>query len=409
MALDQFALLEVLEALKNADVSDRIRTASQTIYQALIDAELTAAIGAGPWERTENRLAQRNGSRPRTLTTTAGDLELQIPKLRTGAFFPSMLERRRRVDQALFAVVMEAYVHGISTRKVDDLVKALGADSGISKSEVSRICADLDEEVGSFRDRSLAETPFPYVFLDATYCKARVGRRVTSQAVVIATGVSADGRREVLGFDVGNSEDGAFWTAFLRSLKARGLGGVQLVISDAHEGLKGAIASVLLESSWQRCKVHFMRNVLTKITKGNSDMVLAAIRTIFAQPDELHVREQFDTIAGMLGRQLPKVEAMLEDAREDLLAFASFPSEHWKKIWSTNPLERLNREVKRRTDVVGVFPNPEALLRLAGSVLIEAHDEWAVSDRRYLSESSMDLLNRRVIEEEVVTAQLLPA
>lgn len=412
MALDQFALLEVLEALKSSDVSTRIRTASQTIYQALIDAELTAVIGAGPWERSEDRLAHRNGSRPRTLSTTAGDLELQIPKLRSGSFFPSLLERRRRVDQALFAVVMEAYIHGVSTRKVDDLVKALGVDSGISKSEVSRICSDLDEEVGTFRDRSLAGTAFPYVFLDATYCKARVGAaggRVCSQAVVIATGVSADGRREVLGFDVGDSEDGAFWTAFLRSLKARGLSGTQLVISDAHEGLKGAISSVMLGSSWQRCKVHFMRNVLAKIPKGNSEMVLAAIRTIFAQPDALHVREQFDTIAVMLARQLPKVGEMLEDAREDLLAFAAFPSEHWKKIWSTNPLERLNREVKRRTDVVGVFPNPEALLRLAGAVLIEAHDEWAVSDRRYLSESSMAMLNKPVFDEEVVTAQLLPA
>jgi transposase-like protein len=409
MALDQSALLELLEALTAADVSERIREASQTIYQALIDAELTAVIGAAPFERTEARLAQRNGARLRTLSTTAGDLELRIPKLRSGSFFPSLLERRRRVDQALFAVVMEAYVHGVSTRKVDDLVKALGADSGISRSEVSRICAELDAEVAGFRDRSLAEVAFPYVFLDATYCKARVAGRVCSQAVVIATGVSADGRREVLGFDVGDSEDGAFWTAFLRSLKARGLHGVSLVISDAHEGLKGAISSVLLGASWQRCKVHFLRNVLAQIPKGNAEMVLAAIRTIFAQPDTLHVREQFDTIAEMLGRSLPKVRTMLEEARDDLLAFASFPLEHWRKIWSTNPLERLNREVKRRTDVVGVFPNPEALLRLAGSVLIEAHDEWAVSDRRYLSERSMATLDRRVIEEEVVSAQLLPA
>jgi putative transposase len=224
MALDQSALLEVLEALKAADVDDRIRSAATTIYQALIEAELTAVIGAAPHERTEARIAQRNGSRPRTLTTTAGDLELRIPKLRAGSFFPSLLERRRRIDQALFAVVMEAYLHGVSTRKVDDLVRALGADTGISKSEVSRICADLDAEVSSFRDRSLAEQPFPYVFLDATYCKARVDRRVVSQAVVIATGVAADGHREVLGFAVGDSEDGAFWTAFLRTLKARGAG-----------------------------------------------------------------------------------------------------------------------------------------------------------------------------------------
>src|SRR5215211_4214087 len=393
MALDQSALLEVLDGLRNADAADRIKQAAETIYQALIDAELTSVIGAGPHERTDARTNQRNGSRPRTLTTIAGDLELRIPKLRSGSFFPALLERRRRVDQCLFAVVMEAYLHGTSTRKVDDLVKALGADSGISKSEVSRICADLDTEVRAFRDRPLADQRFPYVFLDATYCKARVNHRVVSQAVVIATGVAADGRREVLGFDVGDSEDGAFWTAFLRSLKTRGLGGVQLVISDAHTGLKSAIASVLIGAAWQRCRVHFMRNVLGVVPKGNQEMVAAAIRTIFAQPDAKHVHEQFEVIATMLGKQLPKVEAMLRDAREDLLAFTGFPVSHWKKIWSTNPLERLNKEVKRRTDVVGVFPNPAALLRLAGAVLVEAHDEWQVSaERRYLSERSMALV-----------------
>ena len=323
------------------------------------------------------------------MTTTAGDLDLRIPKLRTGSFFPSLLERRRRVDQALYAVVMEAYLHGVSTRKVDDLVKALGADTGVSKSEVSRICAGLDEEVGEFRDRSLTGAAFPYVFLDATYCKARVGRRVVSQAVVIATGVRADGHREVLGFDVSDSEDGAFWTAFLRSLKARGLHGVHLVVSDAHEGLKAAIGSVLLGAAWQRCRVHFMRNVLAAVPKGSAEMVAAAIRTVFAQPDPEHVSEQFDVIATMLGRQHPKVEQMMHHAREDLLAFTAFPIPHWKKIWSTNPLERLNKEVKRRTDVVGVFPNPAALLRLAGAVLVEAHDEWAAGDRRYLSQHSM--------------------
>src|SRR3954452_17323715 len=407
MALDNAALLEVLEAMQAAGVEDRVRTAAQTIYQALIDAELTAVIGAGPWERSDQRTTQRNGSRPRTLTTTAGDLELRIPKLRTGAFFPSLLERRRRVDQALFAVIMEAYLHGVSTRKVDDLVKALGADTGISKSEVSRICKDLDEEVGAFRDRSLAETAYPYVFLDATYCKARVNRRVVSQAVVIATGVAADGHREVLGCAVGDSEDGAFWTAFLRSLKARGLAGVQLVISDAHTGLKAAIGAVFLGAAWQRCRVHFMRNVLARVPKGNAEMVAAAIRTIFAQPDAEHVHSQLDVIAGMLGRQFPQVEAMLREAEDDLLAFTDFPVSHWKKIWSTNPLERLNKEIKRRTDVVGVFPNPAALLRLAGAVLVEPHDEWQVSDRRYLSEGSMALLNRPTPAEEVAQPALI--
>ena len=410
MALDQSALLELLDALKVADVDDRIRQAATTIYQALIEAELTSVIGAAPHERSEARLTQRNGHRPKTITSVAGDLELRIPKLRTGSFFPSLLERRRRVDQSLFAVIMEAYLHGTSTRKVDDLVKALGADSGISKSEVSRICAELDVEVAAFRDRSLSEQPFRYLFLDATYCKARVDHRVVSQAVVVATGVAADGRREVLGFDVGDSEDGAFWTAFLRGLKTRGLTGVQLVISDAHAGLKAAIEAVLLGASWQRCRVHFLRNVLACVPKGHAEMVAAAVRTIFAQPDTAHVRDQLDTIAGMLGRQLPKVETMLRQAREDITAFADFPVSHWKKIWSTNPLERVNKEIKRRTDVVGVFPNPAALLRLAGSVLVETHDEWQVSDRRYLSESSMALLDKPAdTTNEVAPSPLLTA
>jgi transposase-like protein len=401
-------LLELLTQLQAAEVGDRVRQATQALYQELIEAEATAVIGAGPWQRTDQRTAQRNGSRSKTITTTAGDLELRIPKLRVGSFFPSLLERRRRVDQALFAVVMEAYLHGVSTRKVDDLVKALGADSGISKSEVSRICADLDEEVSAFRDRSLADVEFPYVFLDATYCKARINRRVVSQAVVIATGVTRDGRREVLGFDVGDSENGAFWTAFLRGLKARGLHGVQLVISDAHEGLKAAIGSVLLGAAWQRCRVHFMRNVLARVPKGHGEMAAAAIRTVFAQPDAAHVHEQFDTIAVMLGRQLPVVETMMLEAKDDLLAFTTFPPAHWRKVWSTNPLERLNKEVKRRTDVVGVFPNPAALLRLAGAVLVEAHDEWQVADKRYLSETTMAQLyatpGKEVTPPELLTA-----
>jgi putative transposase len=286
----------------------------------------------------------------------------------------------------------------------------LGADTGISKSEVSRICADLDTEVQAFAGRSLAGQAYPYVFLDATYCKARVNRRVVSQAVVIATGVAADGRREVLGFDVGDSEDGAFWTAFLRSLKGRGLDGVQLVIADAHLGLRQAVQAVMAGAAVQRCRVHFVRNVLARVPKGSAEMVAAAIRTIFAQPDAAHVRDQLAVIATMLGRQFPVVEKMLHEAAEELLAFADFPLSHWKKIWSTNPLERLNREVKRRTDVVGVFPNPPALLRLAGAVLIEAHDEWQVSDRRYLSEASMALLtNKPDKTKEVANRDLIPA
>jgi putative transposase len=251
---------------------------------------------------------------------------------------------------------------------------------------------------------------FPYVFLDATYCKARVNRRVVSQAVVVATGVAADGRREVLGFAVGDSEDGAFWTAFLRTLKARGLGGVQLVISDAHTGLRQAIGAVLLGAAWQRCRVHFLRNVLARVPKGSAEMVAAAIRTVFAQPAADMVRDQLDVIATMLGRQFPTVEQMLRDAAEDILAFAAFPAGHWKKIWSTNPLERLNKEIKRRT-AVGVFPNPPSLLRLAGAVLVEAHDEWQVTDRRYLSEASMALIARPIVESDkgVATPELMTA
>jgi transposase-like protein len=303
-----------------------------------------------------------------------------------------VLERRRRIDQATYAVVMEAYVHAVSTRKVDDLVQALGLESGISKSEVSRICAGLDEELGAFRERSLAHVEFPYVFLDATYVKGRVNHQVVSRAVVVATGVSMTGGREVLGVAVGDSEDKAFWSEFLRSLRERGLSGVRLVISDHHLGLMAAVAEVMIGAAWQRCRVHFMRNVLARVTKTNAQMVLAAIGTIFAQPDAASVAEQFDRIADTLRGQLPDIAAMLEGAREDLLAFSAFPIEQWRKIWSTNPLERVHREIKRRTDVVGVFPNDAAVARLVTAVVVETHDEWAVAERRYLSETSMAML-----------------
>lgn len=408
MALDQSALLELLGELQHTDVSDRIRSATEKLYQELIDAEATAFIGAAPFERSLERVAQRNGTRPRTLTTTAGQLDLRIPKLRSGSFFPSLLERRRRVDQALFAVVMEAYVHGVSTRKVDDLVKALGADTGVSKSEVSRICAGLDEDVAAFRERPLGETAFPYVFVDATYCKARVGRRVVSQAVVVAVGVAADGRRQVLGFDVGDTESEPFWTAFFRSLKARGLGGVKLVVSDAHAGLVAAIRVAFQGVSWQRCRVHFMRNVLAKVPKTAGPMVAAIIRTVFAPRGKRALVEgQFDEVVAMLERSHPAAAEMLDEARDELLAFAAFPSQHWQQIWSTNPLERLNKEIKRRTNVVGTFPNPAALLRLAGHVLIEQHDEWDSADRRYFSENSMRLLD--LMHEEVAMPELAAA
>jgi transposase-like protein len=389
MALDQSALTELLDALKAGGDMDFMRRAMEVVLQLLIELEATEKIGAGRYERTETRTTHRNGSRSRLLSTKAGDVNLQIPKLRQGSFFPSLLEPRRRIDKALWAVVMEAYVHGVSTRKVDDLVQALGIEAGISKSEVSRICAELDAVVAEFRDRPLGHVEFPYVFLDATYVKAHEGAKVVSKAIVIATGVARSGDREVLGLAVGDSEDGAFWTAFLRSLRARGLAGVQLVISDAHEGLKAAIAGVFVGSAWQRCRVHFMRNVLARVPRGSAEMVAAAVRTIFAQPDAAAVAEQLETIADKLGRQFPAVAAMLRDAAPDILAFAAFPESHWRKIWSTNPLERVNVEIKRRADVVGIFANENSVLRLAGAVLLEIHDEWAVAERCYLSVGSL--------------------
>jgi putative transposase len=413
MALDKFAIADLLEALRAGGDLDIIRQGLALVLQALIEAEAAEQIGAGRYERSTSRTTHRNGSRSRLLSTKAGDVELRIPKLREGSFFPALLEPRRRIDRALLAVVMEAYVHGTSTRKVDDLVKALGVDAGISKSEVSRICGELDGEVAAFRSRSLAHTAFPYLFLDATYLKARVDGRVVSRAVVIATAVTADGGREVLGLDVGDSEDGAFWTAFLRSLKARGLAGVQLVVSDAHTGLKQAVAAVMAGASWQRCRVHFLSNVLARVPKGSAEMVAAAIRTIFAQPTGAEVIEQLDKVAAMLAAKFPAVARMLADAKADLTAFASFPAAHWTKIWSTNPLERVNKEIKRRTNVVGIFPDDAAVLRLAGAVLIEAHDEWQVAERRYLSEGSMAKLtqtsddDRRPKEVKRATAELV--
>ena len=400
MTLDQFALLELSSALRSADGDQMMRMMLAAMLQALVDAEATEKIGAGRYQRSDTRTTSRNGTRPKTVSTTAGDVLVKIPKLRSGSFFPSLLEPRRRIDVALHAVIMEAYVHGTSTRKVDDLVAALGVESGISKSEVSRICADLDADVTAFNTRDLSAQAFPYVFLDATYCKARIGgdkagkgSKVASQAVVIATGVAAHGRREVLGCAVGDSETEAFWSEFLRSLRERGLAGVQLVISDHHRGLRNAIDTVMLGTAWQRCRVHFMRNVLAKVPKASAEMVAAAVRTIFAQPTGPLVRTQVEQVATTLDTQFPKVAQMLREATEQITAFADFPEAHWRKIWSTNPIERLNREVKRRTDVVGIFPNPAALERLATCVLIEAHDEWQAADRRYLSETSMALLN----------------
>jgi transposase-like protein len=306
--------------------------------------------------------------------------------VRDGGCRPSLLEPRKRAEQALVAVVQEAYVHGVSTRRVDDLVKALGID-GISKSQVSRLCQALDTEVERFRNRPLTGH-YPYVWLDATSLKVRQDGRVAAMAVVVAVGVHESGRREVLGLDVGPSEDGAFWLGFLRSLVARGLTGVRLATSDAHEGLTAAIAAVLHGAAWQRCRVHFVRNALALVPKSAAELVAAGIRTVFAQPDATSSREQWRRVADGFRERFPKLADLLDAAEDDVLAYLAVPRAHWRQVWSTNPLERLNKEVQRRSDVVGIFPNAAAVTRLIGMVLAEQHDEWQVG-RRYLSADSL--------------------
>src|SRR3990172_6525360 len=347
---------------------DFLRQAVQMLMQQLIELEAEQKIGAGKYERAATRTVQRNGYRERGLDTRVGELSLRIPKVRQGSFFPSLLEPRRRAEKALLAVVQEAYVEGVSTRKVDDLVQALGL-TGISKSAVSRICEDLDGVVEAFRNRVLAEA-YPYVWLDALYLKVR----------------------EILGLALGGSEEQAFWQEFLRSLVGGGLAGVQLVISDAHEGLKAAIAQVLTGASWQRCRVHFMRNLLAHIPQADKSVVAALVRTIFAQPNREAAGEQLAEIARMMHTRWPKAAELLRAAEDDVLAYLTFPMEHWTRLYSTNALERLNREVKRRTDAGQVFPNDAAALRLVGAVLLETNDEWAIDPRRYFSQASMQRL-----------------
>jgi putative transposase len=357
--------------------------------QELIEAELTALIGAERGERTPARLAQRNGHRSKLVSTPAGDVEVGIPKLRTGSFFPELLEPRRRIDKALWAVIMTAYITGTSTRKVDDLVKALGCDTGVSKSSVSRICKAIDDDVAVLRQRRLDHQPFLYVWLDATYLHVRENHQVVSKAVVIATGLRADGHREVLGVDVGDSENETFWTEFLRDLKDRGLGGVRLVISDAHAGLRSAIRRVLQGASWQRCRVHAMRNLLSVARHQHRQVIAALIRTIFAQPDRPAAQAQLRSVVDQLEPLAPDVAARLAAMETDLLAYTGFPPAHWSKIWSNNPIERLNRELKRRTDVVGIFPNTESVIRLVGALLVELNDEMIAAERRYIAAASL--------------------
>jgi transposase-like protein len=394
MADEMRMALETL--LRKADVEqdvDFLREGARVFSEALMELEVTRHVGAERHERTSERTGQRNGYREREWDTRVGTIELRVPRVRDGSYFPSLLDPRKRGERALVAVVQEAYVQGVSTRRVDDLVQALGI-SGISKSQVSRLCQTLDTEVERFRTRPLVG-PYPYIWLDATYLKVRDQGRVVSMAVVIAVAVRATGEREVLGLDVGPSEDGAFWLQFLRSLVARGLSGVRLVISDAHQGLTGAIAAVLQGAGWQRCRVHFVRNALALVPKSAAPMVAATIRTVFAQPDPVSAREQWRRVADNVRSRHERLATLLDDAEPDVLAYLAFPHEHWRQIWSNNPLERLNREVKRRTDVVGIFPNDGAVIRLVGAILAEQHDEWQIA-RRYFSAESLAKLTEEV-------------
>jgi putative transposase len=400
---------ELLRKLAEDGEFDFFREALFSVLRELMEIEVTAKTGAPRGERSSERLCHRNGYRERRLDTRVGSLLLPIPRLREGSYFPSFLDPRRRSEEALLAVIAEAYVKGVSTRKVEDLVLTLGLE-GISKSEVSRICARLDEQVEAFRGRPLVGR-YPYLFLDATYEKVRNETgRVVSMALVVAYGVAETGEREVLGLEVCRSEDYAFWRGFLAGLLSRGLAGVALVVSDAHQGLKQAITEVFLGAGWQRCRVHFLRNLLSLVPKDGQGMVLAAVRLIFQQPDKVRATAELRALADRLEGPLPRVSAALLEAEEEILAHMEFPPEHWKQISSTNPLERLNKEINRRTRVVGIFPDEKSLVRLIGAVLAEQNDEWMVA-RKYMSRHSLARIYQQVnpeIEGEVTHAVAIP-
>jgi len=396
------ALLKHLRKLGVGDDADFLREALQVLMQALIELEVSEQIGAGLYERNDERTTQRNGYRERGYETRVGELDLRIPKLRQGTYFPSLLEPRKRSEKALLAVIQQAYIEGVSTRKVDDLVQAMGL-SGMDKSKVSRICQQLDEVVQHFRQR-VFDHEYPYVWLDALYLKVRQNHRIVNLAVVIAIGVRETGEREVLGFEVGASEEESFWLAFLRTLVERGLKGVQLVISDAHSGLKAALEAVFHGASWQRCRVHFMRNILALIPKADKAMVAALLRTIFAQAHREAASEQLSLVCDLLDKRWPNAAQLVRSAEDDILAYMAFPTEHWKRIYSNNPLERLNKEVKRRTQVVGVFPDVPSVMRLVGAVLVEIDDDWQAATRRYFSQESMRKLYTPEPEDLVATA-----
>ncbi len=399
--------LDWLRKHLDEDGSDLLREMVRTFAERLMSAEVEAICNAGYGEVTPDRLNSRNGYRARDFDTRVGTIELAIPKLRHDSYHPTwLLEPRRRAERALTQVVAECYVRGVSTRRVEGLVQTLGIEH-LSKSQVSRMAKDLDKEVEAFRNRPLDASPYTYVWLDAMVQKVREAGRIQNVAVVIATGVNAEGHREVLGFDVITTEDGAGWVAFLRGLVARGLSGTALVVSDAHSGLIDAVRSVL-GATWQRCRTHFMRNLLTRVPRSTQPVVATLVRTIFAQPDAEQVWAQHARVVEQLTEKFSDAANLLADAGPDVLAFTSFPKEHWKQIWSNNPQERLNKELRRRTDVVGIFPNRDAVVRLVGSVLAEQHDEWAVT-RRYMGAESLLKARLKVIDgerEEVLAAEL---